>query len=87
MTLLFVVLALGLLILGVARVSGEVNASAGDIRAVFGILGMPIVVGLKQSGHRRLEFEWGTVVILAVPFLLGQLWALWHLMRRRAALT
>ena len=86
-TVLFLALALGLLLLGVARVSAEVNASAGDIRAVFGILGMPIVVGLKQAGHRRLEFGWGTLVILVVPFLLGQLWAMWRLMKRRPALT
>ena len=86
-TVLFLVLALGLVLLGVARVSADVSASAGDVRAVFGILGMPIVVGLKQAGHRRLEFGWGSLVILAVPFLLGQLWALWRIRKRREALT
>jgi hypothetical protein len=86
-TVLFLILAMVLLFVGVANVSGRVNGSAGDIRAVFGILGMPIVVGLKQAGHRRLEFAWGTLVILALPFLVGQLWALWHIMKRRPALT
>lgn len=86
-TVVLFLLALGLLFLGVASVTGQVNASAGDVRAVFGILGMPIVVGLKQAGHRRLEFGWGTLVILAVPFLIGQLSAMWHLVKRRPAIT
>jgi hypothetical protein len=86
-TVLFLLLAMALLFAGVASVSGRVNGSAGDVHAVFGILGMPIVVGLKQAGHRRLEFAWGTLVILAVPFLIGQLWALWHIMKRRPAFT
>ena len=59
----------------------------GDARAVFAILGMPIVVGLKQAGHKRLEFGWGSLVILAAPFVIGQLSAMWHLVRRRPAVT
>lgn len=86
-TIILFLLALGLLFLGVASVSGQVNASAGDARAVFGILGMPIVVGLKQAGHKRLEFAWGSLVILAAPFVLGQLSAMRHLIRRGSAVT
>jgi hypothetical protein len=86
-TVVFLLLAVVLLFVGVARVTADVNAASGDVRAVFGILGMPIVIGLKQAGHRRLEFGWGTLVLLIVPFLIGQAWAMWHIMKRRPALT
>lgn len=87
LTLVLFLLALGLLFLGIASVTGQVNAAAGDVRAVFGILGMPIVVGLKHAGRRRLELGWGTLVILILPFLIGQAWAMWHIMKRRSAIT
>ena len=83
LTVVFLLLALGVVFLGVASVTSQVNTSAGDVRAVFGILGMPIVVGLKQAGHRRLEFGWGTLVLLIAPFLIGQAGAMWHIMKRR----
>jgi hypothetical protein len=87
LTLVLFLLALGLLFLGIASVTGQVNAAAGDIRAVFAILGMPVVVGLKQAGRRRLEFGWGALVILLLPFLIGQAWAMWHIMKRRSVIT
>ena len=83
----FLLLAVALLLVGVARVSADVNAASGDVRAVFGILGVPIVVGLRQAGRRRLEFGWGTLVILILPFLIGQAWAMWHIMKRRPVIT
>jgi hypothetical protein len=86
-TVLFLLLAVAIMFVGVARVGADVNAASGDVRAVFGIFGMPIVVGLKQAGHRRLEFGWGTLVLLIVPFLIGQAWAMWQIMKRRPAIT
>jgi hypothetical protein len=86
-TILLLLLAVALLFVGVAQVGGGVNASPGDIRTVFAILGMPIVIGLKQAGHRRLEFGWGTLVLLIVPFLVGQAWAMWHIIKRRPTIT
>jgi len=86
-TVLFLLLAVALFFFGVAQVTADVNAASGDVRVVFGILGMPIVIGLKQAGHRRLEFGWGTLVLLIAPFLIGQAWALWHIMKRRPAIT
>jgi hypothetical protein len=86
-TILLLLVAAALLFVGVARVGADVNAASGDVRAVFGIFGMPIVVGLKQAGHRRLEFGWGTLVLLIVPFLIGQAWAMWQIMKRRPAIT
>lgn len=87
MTVVFLLLAMALLFVGVARVGAEVNAGTGDVRAVFGILGMPIVIGLRHAGRRRLEFGWGSLVLLIVPFLIGQAFAMWHIMRRRPAIT
>jgi hypothetical protein len=86
-TVVFLLLALVLLFVGVARVSADVNAASGDVRSVFGILGMPIVIGLRQAGRRRLEFGWGSLVLLILPFLIGQAFAMWHIMRRRPAIT
>jgi hypothetical protein len=86
-TVVFLLLAAVLLFVGVAQVTRDVNAAPGNVRAVFGILGMPILIGLKQAGHRRLEFGWGALVLLIVPFLIGQAAAMWHIMRRRPALT
>lgn len=87
MTVVFLLLAMALLFVGVARVGAEVNAATGDVRAVFGILGMPIVIGLRHAGRRRLEFGWGSLVLLIVPFLIGQAFAMWHIIRRRPAIT
>jgi hypothetical protein len=86
-TVVFLLLAMALLFVGVARVGAEVNAATGDVRAVFGILGMPIVIGLRHAGRRRLEFGWGSLVLLIVPFLIGQAFAMWRIIRRRPALT
>jgi hypothetical protein len=86
-TALFLLFAVALLFVGVARVTADVNAASGDVRAVFGILGMPIVIGLKRAGHRRLEFGWGTLLLLVVPFLIGQASAMWHIMKRRPGIT
>jgi hypothetical protein len=86
-TIVFLFLAMALLFVGAARVAADVNAASGDVRAVFGILGMPIVIGLRQAGRRRLEFGWGSLVLLIVPFLIGQAFAMWHIMRRRPAIT
>jgi hypothetical protein len=81
-TVVLLLLAIGLLIIGVVAVTGQVNAASGDVHAVFGILAMPIVIGLKQAGHRRLEFGWGTLAIFVLPFLVGQLWAMVRIARR-----
>jgi hypothetical protein len=86
-TVALLLLALALLFVGAARVGADVNAASGDVRAVFGILGVPIVVGLRHAGRRRLEFGWGTLVIIILPFLIGQAWAMWHIMKRRPAIT
>jgi hypothetical protein len=87
-TVVFLLLAVVVVFVGVARVTADVNAATpGDVRSVFGILGMPIVIGLRQAGHRRLEFGWGSLVLLIVPFLIGQAFAMWHIMRRRPAIT
>ena len=86
-TVSLLLVAFGLLLLGAAKVAGDVNAATGNVRAVFGILGMPIVIGLKEAGRRRLEFGWGTLVIFVAPFLIGQIWAIWHVMNRRPTLS
>jgi hypothetical protein len=87
-TVVFLLLAVVVVFVGVAQVTADVNAATpGDVRSVFGILGMPIVIGLRQAGHRRLEFGWGSLVLLIVPFLIGQAFAMWHIMRRRPAIT
>jgi hypothetical protein len=87
-TVVFLLLAVVVVFVGVARVTADVNAATPvDVRSVFGILGMPIVIGLRQAGHRRLEFGWGSLVLLIVPFLIGQAFAMWHIMRRRPAIT
>jgi hypothetical protein len=86
-TVFFLLVAAILLFVGVAQVTRDVNAAPGDVRAVFGLPGMPILIGLKQAGHRRLEFGWGALVLLIVPFLVGQATAMWQIMRRRPALT
>ena len=87
LTVLLLLLAAALISIGVASVTNDVNAASGDARAVFGIFGMPIVIGLKQAGHRRLEFEWGTIVLVILPFLIGQGWAIWQMMKRRPDFT
>jgi hypothetical protein len=87
-TVVFLLLAVVVVFVGVARVTADVNAATPvDVRSVFGILGMPIVIGLRQAGHRRLEFGWGSLVLLIVPFLIGQAFAMWHVMKRRPAIT
>ena len=86
-TVVLLLLAIGLLTIGVVTVTGQVNGASGEVRAVFGILAMPIVIGLKQAGHRRLEFGWGVLVIFVVPFLVGQLWAMFRILRRRPAIS
>lgn len=86
LTLLLLVVAAAVVFLGVAKVAADLNATPGDLKVVFGIFGMPIVVGLRQAGHRRLEFGWGVLVLLIAPFLIGQLWALWHIVQRRPAM-
>jgi hypothetical protein len=86
-TVVFLILSAALFLVGVARVTADVNAASGDVRAVFGILGMPIVIGLKQFGHRRLEFGWGALVLLIAPFLIGQAAAMWQIMKRRPVMT
>jgi len=86
-TVVFLILSAALFFVGVAQVTADVNAASGDVRSVFGILGMPIVIGLKQAGHRRLEFGWGALVLLIAPFLIGQAAAMWQIMKRRPAMT
>jgi hypothetical protein len=86
-TVVSLLLAGVVLFVGVSQVTAQVNAAPGNVRAVFGIFGMPILIGLKQAGHRRLDFGWGALVLLIVPFLIGQASAMWHIMKRRPAMT
>jgi hypothetical protein len=77
--------ALVLLLLGVASVTAQVNDASGNVRAVFPAVAMPIVIGMRQAGQRRLEFGWGALVTLVLPFVIGQSWAMWHLASKRSS--
>ena len=81
-TAVMLLAALALLLVGVASVTRDVNGAVGDVHAVFNLLGLPLVIGLRQGGHRRLEFGWGILVLLVLPFAIAQGWTIWRLVKR-----
>jgi hypothetical protein len=62
-----------LIILGVAFFSAAIAAknATGTLDKAYHFLGMPLLVGFRHNGKIGTHLQWGSLVLLVGPLLLG----------------
>src|SRR5438105_10639870 len=75
------VVVVAAIVVAAASIGAQLRSVNSDTQAGFSLLGMPVLVGRRESGMIRLDFAWGAFTLLVAPFLIGIALLLWQLLR------